>query len=127
MLVEQSRRCFFAALALYALSAGCRTVSPDAGHEAVLIKKPWIFGHGGVEDQPVKTGLILAAMTTEAEYVSMQPIQVVEHFDDLMSNDGVPLDFDSALRLQITDSVNLIGTSGQIGTRPMSQQNFGIG
>lgn len=104
--------CFFAALALCLLSVGCRTVSPDAGHEAVLIKKPWVFGHGGVENEPVKTGLIIAAITTQAEYVSMQPIQVVEHFDDLMSSDGVPLDFDSALRLQITDSVNLIRTFG---------------
>lgn len=91
---------------------GCRTVSPDAGHEAVLIMKPLFFGHGGVDPEPVKTGLIIAAMTTEAEYVSMQPIQVSEHFDDLMSSDGVPLDFDAVIRLQITDSVRLIKDFG---------------
>lgn len=51
-------------------------------------------------------------MTTEAVYVSMQPIQFNEHFDDLMSSDGVPLDFDSVLRLQVTDSVRLIKLFG---------------
>ena len=32
--------------------------SPDPGQEAVLVRKPWLFGHGGVEGTPVKTGLL---------------------------------------------------------------------
>lgn len=92
-------------------STGCNA-SPDAGHEAVLIKKPLIFGHGGVADEPVKTGLTFIAPTTGAIYVNMQPIQFTEHFDDLMSSDGVPLDFDSVLRLKITESVRLIRDFG---------------
>jgi regulator of protease activity HflC (stomatin/prohibitin superfamily) len=93
------------------LATGCNA-SPDAGHEAVLIKKPLIFGHGGVDPDPVRTGLTFIAPTTDAVIVSVQPIQLAVHFDDLMSSDGVPLDFDSVLRVQITDSVKLIEKFG---------------
>ena len=34
----------------------CINVAPGAGEEAVLIHKPYIFGHGGVDDKPVETG-----------------------------------------------------------------------
>ena len=40
---------------LVAAAAACRTVTPDAGHEAVLVRKPLIFGSGGVDSTPVKT------------------------------------------------------------------------
>lgn len=95
------------------LTTGCRTISPDAGHEAVLIKKPLFFGHGGIDPEPIKTGLTLGALTTDAIYVNMQPIQLAEHFDDLMSSDGVPLDFDAVVRIQITDSYRLIKEFGE--------------
>ena len=45
-----------AILSVVVLSA-CSTVQPDAGHEAVLVRKPLIFGSGGVDPTPVKTGL----------------------------------------------------------------------
>jgi len=37
----------------------------------VLIYKPWVFGHGGVEPQPVKTGRTYVAMSTESVLVSV--------------------------------------------------------
>jgi regulator of protease activity HflC (stomatin/prohibitin superfamily) len=96
-----------------AMASGCHAVAPDAGHEAVLIHKPWVFGHGGVNPTPVKTGQTWVAVTTQAVHVTMVPQQHGIHFDDLMSSDGVPLDFDAVVRLQVTDSVSLI-------------QNFGV-
>lgn len=96
--------------ALLGLLTGC--AAPDAGHEAVLIKKPLIFGHGGVDTEPVKTGLTFIAPTTDAVMVNMQPLQFQVHFDDLMSSDGVPLDFDAVIRLRITDSVRIIRDFG---------------
>jgi hypothetical protein len=61
-----------AAVVLLAIGvAACRTVTPDAGYEAVLVRKPLIFGSGGVDDTPVKTGLKYVAFTTEAVYVNM--------------------------------------------------------
>jgi regulator of protease activity HflC (stomatin/prohibitin superfamily) len=87
-------------------------VKPDAGHEAVLIHKPLIFGHGGVDADPVKTGRKYVWWTTDSVMVNMQPLQFGVHFDDLMSSDGVPLDFDGVIRLQITNSVRLIREFG---------------
>jgi regulator of protease activity HflC (stomatin/prohibitin superfamily) len=95
-----------------ALAAGCNGVVPNAGQEAVLIHKPWIFGHGGVNPAPVKAGRSWVAITTQAVYVDMVPQQHGIHFDDLMSSDGVPLDFDAVVRLQVTDSVKLISNFG---------------
>lgn len=46
-------------IAMLGMSAltSCHSVSPDADEEAVIVKKPWFIGHGGVEQQAVQTGL----------------------------------------------------------------------
>src|SRR5215469_12885922 len=102
----------FARAALIAVvafqAASCTRAAPDAGEEGVLISKPWFFGHGGVESEPVKTGLSFVAWTTGVVYVNVMPQMVKEHFDDLMSKDGVPLSFDAYVKLQVTDSVVLV-------------------
>ena len=36
-----------------ATAAGCHSVAPTFGEEAVLIRQPWLFGHGGVVDDAV--------------------------------------------------------------------------
>lgn len=92
--------------------AGCHAVSPDFGEEAVLIRQPWIFGSGGVVETPVQPGLKWTAFTTDHVIVNMQPQQFGVHFEDLMSSDGVPLDFDAVIRLQVTNSVRLINDFG---------------
>ena len=94
------------------LMSGCGWASPDAGTEAVLIQKPWFFGHGGVDETAIKTGRTLVAITTDVVYVDMRPSQFEVHFDDFMSKDGVPLDFDAIIRIQVTDSVRLIREYG---------------
>lgn len=98
---------------LIVLLGGCGWASPDAGTEAVLIEKPWFFGHGGVDSEPIRAGRTLIAATTEAVYVDMRPHQFTMRFDDFMSKDGVPLDFDAVLRLQVMDSVELIRRFGE--------------
>jgi hypothetical protein len=55
-------KCRALSVVALALSA-CSVYSSDAGHEVVLIEKPWLFGHGGVGDTPVKTGRTWAAFT----------------------------------------------------------------
>lgn len=85
---------------------------PDAGHQVVLIKKPLLFGNEGVDPTPVMTGRTYIWWTTEQVDVNMQPQQFGIHFNDLMSSDGVPLDFDSVIRLRVTDSVRLIKEFG---------------
>ena len=34
--------------------SSCHSVSPNADEETVLVKKPWFFGHGGVDMTPCK-------------------------------------------------------------------------
>lgn len=92
--------------------SGCTSAAPDAGQEIVIIRKPWFFGHGGVVDTPVKTGRSYFALSSETIAINMQPMQFTLHFEDLMSKDGVPLDFDSIIRLRITDSVKLVRDFG---------------
>ena len=94
-----------------ALSA-CSTVQPDAGHEAVLVRKPLIFGSGGVDETPVKTGLKYVAFTTEGIDVNMQPRRIDAEFTDLMTSDGVPIDFHAVITLQVIDSVKLVRDFG---------------
>ena len=90
----------------------CRSVTPGPGEEAVLIRKPIFFGHGGVDETSVKTGRTFVAVTTDYVKVNMQPLQHPVHFDDLMSSDGVPLDFDAIIRLQVTEAVTLVQKFG---------------
>ena len=98
-------------LSLLALG-GCRMYSPDAGHEVVLIEKPIIFGHGGVDSEPVKTGLTIAAVTTDGVDVNMQPQKFETELADTMTMDGVPITFHAIIVLQVTDSVTLIKNFG---------------
>src|ERR1700738_119137 len=91
---------------------GCSVYSPDAGHEVVLIEKPWIFGHGGVDSDPVKTGRTFAAITTEGVDVYMQPQKFDTEMHDTMTSDGVPISFHAIVVLQVTDSVVLIKNFG---------------
>lgn len=105
-------RKLFVVLFSAVLSTACGFAAPDAGHETVLIRKPLLFGHGGVDPSPVKTGRTWVALTTDTVDVDMRPVQFNEHFDDLMSSDGVPLDFDAVIRLRVTDSVRLVAEFG---------------
>lgn len=96
-----------------ALLAGCSVFSPDPGHEIVLVKKPFFFGHGGVVDEPVTTGRTFGAITTGGIDVYMQPQRFDVEMEDTMTKDGVPIDFHAVVSIQITDSVKLIRTFGE--------------
>jgi regulator of protease activity HflC (stomatin/prohibitin superfamily) len=101
-----------AVLIAAALTVGCSTYHPDAGHEVVLIEKPLIFGHGGVDPEPVKTGLTITAFTTDGVDVSMQPQKFETELPDTLTSDGVPITFHAIMVLQVTDSVSLIKNFG---------------
>jgi regulator of protease activity HflC (stomatin/prohibitin superfamily) len=94
------------------LLAACEMASPGPGEEAVLVAKPILFGHGGIREKPVTTGRTLVAPTTEVLIVNVQPATIKEHFEDLMSSDQQPLDFDTAIRVQVVDSVRLVREFG---------------
>lgn len=93
----------------------CHGVMPDADEEAVLIKKPWFFGHGGVSDTPVETGCEWCVWTTSSETFKITPQRYDEAFDDIFSNDNTPLDFNTYIMIQI-----------QKGKTPILLKNYGV-
>ena len=46
---------WFTSLVMFVILSSCHGVRPNADEEAVLIKKPWFFGHGGVDERVSKT------------------------------------------------------------------------
>src|SRR5271167_5189761 len=92
---------------------GCSGVTPDAGHQAVLIEKPMIFGSGGVDPTPVQAGRTYVAWSTQTVDVNMMPTKYESEMPDIMTSDGVPITFHAIAILQVTDSVALIKTFGE--------------
>lgn len=81
-------------VALVGGSSGCALTAIDAGHEGVLVEKPFFFGHGGVDPVPVKTGRQIVAATTQVIDIDIRPIQYSEHFD-IISSENAPVSFDA--------------------------------
>lgn len=102
----------FSLFLVLVLSIGCSSAAPDAGHEAVLISKPFFIGSGGVDPNPVRTGRVYIALSTQAVMVDMRPQLFRVHLDDFFTKDGVPLDFDATMRLRVTSSVKTISEFG---------------
>ena len=83
-----------AALALPLTGSGCVLVPIEAGHEGVLVEKPFFFGHGGVDPIPASTGRVAIAPSTEVIDVDVRPIQYSEHFE-IISAENAPVSFDA--------------------------------
>ena len=81
-----------AMLFLVALT-GCSQFKVDQGAEGVIIKKPWFFGHGGVMQEPIKTGLVWGAISSTMIQVDIKPFKIDEKFVDLVTADNNPVDF----------------------------------
>lgn len=80
---------------------GCGVIAPSGDEEAVVMKKPWFFGHGGVQSKPVAAGRCWTAFTTYGLIFKITPLTFTENFDDLISDDNTPVDFNAYLKLQI--------------------------
>lgn len=92
----------------------CYNAPTDADEEIVLVKKPWIFGHGGVDDTPITSGATWCAITTDTVKFKICPVRYTEVFDDIFSNNNTPLDFNSYITIQI-----------QSGHTPVLLKNYG--
>lgn len=80
----------------------CTFSKVNAGEEGVMVKKPWFFGHGGVDDSPITTGNIVTALTTQVVRFKVIPVQYDEKFSDIMSSDNTPVDLTAHVLIQIT-------------------------
>lgn len=96
------------------LFSSCHGVAPDADEEAVLIEYPWFFGHGGVQDEPVESGLTWCWWTTFSETFKIVPYKHQVDMNDLFSDDNTPLDFHTIIITQI-----------EKGKTPILLQNYG--
>lgn len=104
------------AIALLVGLSGCTSVTVNGGEEAVLIKKPWIFGSGGVDSDAIQAGQTWAAITTDYIKFPNTPITITEAFHDLISADGTPVSFDASLQVTMPK-----------GNGPKLYQGFGVG
>jgi len=109
---------------LLCVQVACRSFTPDAGHEVVLIEKPIIIGHGGVDPESVKAGRTFTALTTDGVDVYMQPQKFETELPDTMTSDGVPITFHAIMILQVTDSVDLIKNFGPDWYRNNLEEQF---
>ena len=104
------KHAFLAVLTL--LLGACTIASPDAGHEAVWVTKPIFFGHGGIEQKPVTTGLEYGAVSSDVIDVDMLPQRVDMEFDDAMTKSGVPVSFHLVVTFKVKNSVDLVTKFG---------------
>lgn len=88
-------------LGLAACCGGCSYVSVEAGEEGVMTYKPWIFGHGGVDSNPIKTGAIWTVWSTSVNRYNIKPKKITETFIDLTAKDNVAIDFNAYLTVQV--------------------------
>ena len=95
--------CFGMCMLMIALVSftGCTAAEPDADQEGVLTMKPWFFGHGGVDETPIQSGLTWCALSTDVDYVKVTPVAYDEHIEDATSNDGTLVDLDVQIILQV--------------------------
>jgi hypothetical protein len=95
-------------------------VAIEAGHEGVLVEQPFIFGHGGVDPVPSKTGRIWVVPTTKVIDVDVRPVQYAEHFD-IISAENAPVSFDAFLIANVVEgrSPDLIANTARTGIRTM--------
>lgn len=103
-----------AILAAVMCVVSCDSVSPNADEEAVLIEKPWFFGHGGVDEDAVESGLVWTWCTTEHKIFKIVPVKHQVDMNDLFSDDNTPLDFHTIIITQI-----------EKGKSPILLQNYG--
>lgn len=99
---------------LFSMSS-CYRVKPDGDQESVLIMKPIIFGHGGVDDTPVSAGSSWCALTTEHIEFNITPQTIEEQFDNMIPSDNTPVSFTAYLKCQIIK-----------GKTPELYKNFGV-
>ena len=102
-------------LILLFILSSCHGVRPDGGEEGVIIKKPWFFGHGGVEKNSVETGLTWCVLSTSSVIFDLKPRIITEEFNDLITSDNVPVDFKSYVTVQIIK-----------GETPILYEKFGV-
>lgn len=104
-----------ALVVIFLLVASCsfKRVKIEAGHNGVVIGQPMFFGSQGIQKTVYKPGSYWFWKTNGIYEINVLPQQQPEKFDDMMSSDNIPVDFDAFLNFQITDPVNYVANWGE--------------
>ncbi|UWF82176.1 MAG: SPFH domain / Band 7 family protein [Bacteriophage sp.] len=73
----------------------------NADEELVFVKKPIIFGSGGVDSEPLTSGSQWRWFSTDEVIFKVSPIQYEEEFKDIFTSDNTPINLSANLLLQI--------------------------
>lgn len=92
---------FFLLLILPLLFASCSTEIVEPGHEGILITNPIFFGKEGIHMEPLEPGRHYLAPTSNFKHIEIRPKVVTENFDDLITRDNNPVDFDVSVTYQV--------------------------
>ena len=85
------------------LLAGCHSSGVDPGNEGVVVRKPWFFGHGGVQSETQKPGLSWYAVSTSVYEVSIAPRKFDEPLEHMSTADNNFINYGSYIVLQWKD------------------------
>jgi len=94
------------AVALGTMGTVMNRVQVEAGHEAIMVDKPFfsIFDGGGVRPEPFSTGSTWLFYTTEIIRYDLRPFQHTEKFDDAIDGtitaDNIPIDFNAYIKVR---------------------------
>jgi regulator of protease activity HflC (stomatin/prohibitin superfamily) len=94
------KKILFLMLAVASLTS-CQIAPVNGDEEAVLISKPWFFGHGGVKDNAVTPGAAIVSFTTSVVRFKVIPVTYQEHFQDMITADNTPVKFSAYLKLKV--------------------------
>lgn len=84
----------------------------EPGHELVVNDKPYLFGHDGVREKPIREGRVWLFFTSSAEPVRMTPQATTIGIDDFSSKNNILLDFETTIQWRVSDSVVLVKNFG---------------
>lgn len=89
------------------------TVTVEPGRHAVIVDKPYFFGHEGVRREPLREGRLLLWKTSTSYVVPVTNQSVTIAFDDFSSKDNYLLDFQTTIQLRILDAVDMVENFGE--------------
>ena len=92
--------------------SGCYNNTAPPGFESVVVENPFIFGHGGVQDETQKPGLSWYFLSTKTVDVPITPTKYDENLEHLATNDNNFINYNSYIVLQWKDPAYLVKKFG---------------
>ena len=90
-----------------------KRIQIKAGHKGVVVHQPIFFGKGGVERGYALTPDSYWMWQSNSVYeINIQPQQAHENFEDMMTADNIPVDFEGFLNFNVTDVISFFADFG---------------